>query len=249
MTTWASSEFHDVLQHVVAFENLKTADFKYLLTNLDSEMDVDINDPNQLLTLLKSKMNENDTRTVTSLIQNIVVGTSLIDGDTRSYMLSMIEKAVTYIVLDQNGITNFTDAFKYSVDQIIAGLQEVEQLREENIQLTAICDHQEKQLMERKPDQSDMGLGLNDAGITRQRLEKHKTYLELIWKALESKSFVGGPKILENQLVQRGESDSTIIDGRPSVTDSTVTMPSVAKPPPPPPPPRKNLFIIELLTF
>ncbi len=116
---------------------------------MDAELDIDIDDPNQLLTLLKSKLDLDDTRTVTSLIQNIVVGTALIDKETRSYMLSMIGKAVMYIVLDQNGITNFTDAFKYSVDQIISGLQEIDQLREENIQLTAICDYQEKQLMGR----------------------------------------------------------------------------------------------------
>ena len=148
LTTFASSEYHDILQHVVAFENLKSADFKYLLCNMDSELDIDVDDPNALLGLLNSKLGENDSRTITSLIQNIVVGTSLIDPDARSYMLSMIEKAVTFIVLDQNGITNFTDAFKYSVDQIITQLQEIEQLREENIQLSALCDHQEKKMMD-----------------------------------------------------------------------------------------------------
>lgn len=184
LSTFASSEYHDVLQHVVAFENLKSADFKYLLCNMDSELDIDVDDPNALLGLLNSKLEENDTRTITSLIQNIVVGTSLIDADTRSYMLSMIEKAVTYIVLDQNGITNFTDAFKYSVDQIITQLQEIEQLRDENIQLSALCDHQERQMMEQRAkatSESPFSVGvaneilvLTNSSISLAQLETHK---------------------------------------------------------------------------
>lgn len=62
---------------------MKNADFKYLLANMDSELNVDIEDPNQLLLVMKSKLDDNDNRTITSLIQNIVVGTLLIDKDTR----------------------------------------------------------------------------------------------------------------------------------------------------------------------
>lgn len=50
---------------------------------MDSELNVDIEDPNQLLLVMKSKLEDNDNRTITSLIQNIVVGTLLIDKDTR----------------------------------------------------------------------------------------------------------------------------------------------------------------------
>jgi hypothetical protein len=183
LSTFASSEYHDILQHVVAFENLKSADFKYLLCNMDSELDIDVDNPNALLGLLNSKLDENDTRTITSLIQNIVVGTSLIDADTRSYMLSMIEKAVTYIILDQNGITNFTDAFKYSVDQIISQLQEIEHLRDENIQLSALCDHQERQMMDQRSkigsnpipseDRKEIVVIKGNHSITMEQLETH----------------------------------------------------------------------------
>ncbi|KAJ3341420.1 hypothetical protein HDU91_000710 [Kappamyces sp. JEL0680] len=251
LTTWASSEFHDVLQHVVAFENLKTADFKYLLTNMDSELDIDIDDPNQLLSLLKSKLDPDDTRTVTSLIQNIVVGTSLIDSETRSYMLSMIEKAVTYIVLDQNGITNFTDAFKYSVDQIISGLQEIELLRDENANLIAICDHQEKQLLNgagisNKETRSALApavdaavptIGdLNGSAISLERLQRHKTQLDLIRNALKQQP-AKAVSVGMAETMERKDSDITVTESaRGSVSDlsKVSTVPPSSKPPPPP---------------
>lgn len=86
----------------------------------------------------------------------------------------MIEKTVMYIVLDQNGITNFTDAFKYSVDQIIAGLQEIETLQEENMQLQAICDHQENQLLQMKSDTlKTPGVVIFDE-ISEEQLKTHK---------------------------------------------------------------------------
>ncbi|KAJ3267918.1 hypothetical protein HDV01_003782 [Terramyces sp. JEL0728] len=233
LRTWASSEFRDILQHVDAFENLKNADFKYLLANMDSELNVDIEDPNQLLMVLKSKLDDNDNRTITSLIQNIVVGTLLIDKDTRSYMLSMIEKTVMYIVLDQNGITNFTDAFKYSVDQIIAGLQEIEVLQEENLQLSAICDHQEHQLLQMKDDKTkSTGLAYFDE-ISEGQLLTHKKNLNKIFKRFKELL------LNNNQELARFDSVTTVVDenneSRNSIGPSST--PSTGKPPPPPPPP------------
>ena len=185
LKTWAPSEFQDILQHVAAFESLKMADFKYLLGNLGVEMDVDLSDSNQLLNLLVSRLDTQDKTTVSSLIQNIVVGTALIDNETRSYMLSMIEKVVMYIVLDQNGITEFTDAFKYSVDQIIAGLQEIEALQVENEQLTAICEHQEKQLLSSSNTLTELENTSQVLDISSAALVQHRDKLKLIYQALE----------------------------------------------------------------
>ena len=171
----------------------------------------------------------------------------------------MIEKAVTYIVLDQNGITNFTDAFKYSVDQIIAGLQEIEQLREENIQLGAICDHQEKQMMEKRlveaPLITNTAAILTSASneftkidlgtiVTLDKLEKHKKYLDLILESIQSKPSQFDGKISaistdDAQIVQRGESASTMVESRNSLASNN--NPTASLKPPPPPPPRTFL--------
>jgi hypothetical protein len=90
LTTWASSEFHDILQNVVAFESLKSADLKYLLSNLGVEMSVDLDDANQLLSLLTDRLNADDKKVVSSLIQNLVVGTALIDEETRYIQLIQV---------------------------------------------------------------------------------------------------------------------------------------------------------------
>jgi hypothetical protein len=237
LTTWASSEFHDILQHVVAFENLKTADFKYLLVNMDSELDVDIDDPNQLLSLLKSKLDADDNLTVTTLIQNIVVGTALLDNDTRSYMLSMIEKAVMYIVLDQNGITNFTDAFKLSVEQIIDGLQEIEALENEIARLQVVNDIQERQIQSMVPQNTTKEETVT--GISPASLLLHKQHLERIYDTLCQLS----PKQLEQLQVptstslERLDSETTVM----GKSQQEIEIPSVPShsggPPPPPPPP------------
>jgi hypothetical protein len=265
LTTWAASEFHDILQHVIAFETLKSADFKYFLANLDSELDIDINDPNQLLLLLRSKLDENDNNTVTAMIQNIVVGTSLIDQETRSYMLSMIEKAVMYIVLDQNGITNFTDAFKYSIDQIISGLKEIEILQEENMQLTAICDHQEQQLQNRVPEncsgESTSKLVAIEK-IDESSLIEHLRNLEKINEALEGGKFSRDELLIKskdsNTSLERIGSDTTLgltgmnncISSNLNLSEQTlcasssslVETNSISKLPPPPPPPPPMLI-------
>jgi hypothetical protein len=84
-------------------------------------------------------------------------------------MLGMIDKVVMYIVLDQNGITNFTDAFKISVDQIVAGLEEVEGLRVENEELSVVCEYQEKQLLERGRVSENVVMG-----VSLDELREHK---------------------------------------------------------------------------
>lgn len=215
---------------------------------MDAELEIDIDDPNQLLTLLKTKLEPEDTRTVTSLIQNIVVGTALLDKDTRSYMLSMIGKAVMYIVLDQNGITDFTDAFKYSVDQIISGLQEIEHLHEENDQLSAICDHQEKQMMDRNEHSAELQKMRNSESaplhlfgeISIEKLEAHKKQLGLILHAIRNGSAHQDSGVALD--VSRTNSNSTFIE---SIDTSSIEVSRNAPPPPPMPmigglpPPRK----------
>ena len=74
MKEWASDEYFDILQHVDAFEELKISDFEYLLDNLDSELKVDIDNPAELLSLLRKQLTETENKTLACLIQNIVVG-------------------------------------------------------------------------------------------------------------------------------------------------------------------------------
>lgn len=217
---------------------------------MDSELDIDIDDPNQLLSLLKNKLDPEDNRTVTSLIQNIVVGTALIDEETRSYMLSMIEKAVMYIVLDQNGITNFTDAFKYSVDQIISGLQEIESLQEENMQLTAICDHQEKQLLNQTNGQDDaterIAAPISFNNIGEEQLLLHKENLSRIYRAFQNFSPVRLASGASPRLELQKLSASPVSEIPPVLnTDLNHSLtPTLGKPPPPPPPPMNGIFLL-----
>ena len=187
---------------------------------MDAELDIDIDDPNQLLTLLKSKLEVDDIRNVTSLIQNIVVGTALIDKETRSYMLAMIGKVVMYIVLDQNGITNFSDAFQFSVDQIIAGLGEVEQLREENSQLTVICEYQEKELMERKKLGDRSGVA---GEFSVEELREHKKHLRMIRDAI----------LKPNANINRGDSSVTVSGNGSEPSATKTSTDAIDKPPPP----------------
>ncbi|KAJ2994431.1 hypothetical protein HDV02_001565 [Globomyces sp. JEL0801] len=238
LSNWAATEFHDILQHYEAFSNMKNSDFKYLLNNMGSTHDIDIDDPNQLLTLLRNQLDDVDNRTIISMIQNIVTGTSLLDKSTRSFMLSMIEKAVMYIVLDQNGISNFTDAFKYSVDQIISGLQEIESLQDENIQLSAICEAQEKQILDNKakleskvdaPKQAVVPI----EGVSIERLTLLKDNLSKIHDYIKHQK--ANPVTIE-----RFDSNSTVVH-QDSVLDISTTAAVERKPPPPPPAPPSGL--------
>jgi hypothetical protein len=74
MKEWASEEYCDILQHVDAFEELKTSDFVYLLDNMDSELKIDIDNPSELLEILKKQLSETENKALSCLIQNIVVG-------------------------------------------------------------------------------------------------------------------------------------------------------------------------------
>ena len=252
LKTWAQSEFEDILQHVNAFESMKLSDFKYLLSNFDAEVDVDLDDPNQLLNLLISRLDQDDKNTVSSFIQNIVVGTALIDSETRSYMLAMIEKVVMYIVLDHNGITEFEDAFKYSVDQIIAGLQEIESLQEENLQLTAICEHQEKQLLSTNTTTLvDLGSESLPPSISNTALLQHRDKLQQIFNVLEgipqglptlvspATSKVDDQKETVKTVLEKKESnstvDETVVEAVQEKTESVDDQDQATKPPPPKP--------------
>ncbi|KAJ1328678.1 hypothetical protein BSLG_010031 [Batrachochytrium salamandrivorans] len=147
LKTWAQAEFSGIIQHVDAFEQLKASDFEYLIESLDTENDVDIYDPQQLLETLLSQVTDNDRRCVTSILQHLLVGTTMMDASSRSHMIYIIETAVMQIVLDQNGVMEFTDTFKHSVNQIISGLQEIQRLDDENARLTSICDLQEREII------------------------------------------------------------------------------------------------------
>ncbi|KAH9251616.1 hypothetical protein BASA81_010525 [Batrachochytrium salamandrivorans] len=101
LKTWAQAEFSGIIQHVDAFEQLKASDFEYLIESLDTENDVDIYDPQQLLETLLSQVTDNDRRCVTSILQHLLVGTTMMDASSRSHMIYIIETAVMQIVLDQ----------------------------------------------------------------------------------------------------------------------------------------------------
>ncbi|KAI8903614.1 hypothetical protein EDD86DRAFT_250329 [Gorgonomyces haynaldii] len=257
--SFASLEFRDVMQHVDAFEQLKISDFQYLLENMDSEMDVDIQDPTQLIASLRTKLSQDENRALTTLIQNIVVGTALLDQSSRSFMLHIIEKAVMYIVLDQNGMSNFTDAFKYSVDQIIAGLSEIEQLQAENEKLESICAFQENEIVNLRQSQTNFS---GDA-VFEKELQEHKQQLEYIYESLDKmnlsslKPTSGKPSTTERVSEQQsttdgaserpstadGASDKPVAryDSSATVTEEQTELPkAITTPPPPgmgPPPP------------
>ncbi|KAJ1340835.1 hypothetical protein BSLG_004561 [Batrachochytrium salamandrivorans] len=182
LKTWAQAEFSGIIQHVDAFEQLKASDFEYLIESLDTENDVDIYDPQQLLETLLSQVTDNDRRCVTSILQHLLVGTTMMDASSRSHMIYIIETAVMQIVLDQNGVMEFTDTFKHSVNQIISGLQEIQRLDDENARLTSICDLQEQSNVK------DI-LESNSSYILKSELEAHRDELQRILKHISSGSF------------------------------------------------------------
>jgi Diaphanous FH3 Domain len=249
MNEWASTEFKDVLQHVRAFEELKKSDFEYLLENMDSELDVDIEDPTQLLGLLKQQLTDDENKSLACLIQNVVVGTALLDTNTRSIMLNVIEKAVMYIVLDQNGLSNFSDAFKYSVDQIISGLSDIEQLTVENEKLASVVSFQETEIQSLRNTE-----GTNQQSFSAEferEMEVHRNNLRMIHESIDT---LIADKSARDQL-PGARIDSTT--SRPSVAssgdekeitryDSITTMTgdrtSISEPPPPPHCPSPPLF-------
>jgi hypothetical protein len=155
----------------------------------------------------------------------------------------MIEKAVVHIVLDQNGISDFTETFKYSVNEIISSLQEISELREENIQLNAICDHQEKQLLAKvetgKTAERDIVnvdvLKNTTPNITEMDLLSHKKDLEDIFNALEHllEKGISKPMLRDDSNTTVIVSDTPLNNG---LSDAIPNAPT-CKPPPPPPPP------------
>ncbi|KAL2917768.1 hypothetical protein HK105_202641 [Polyrhizophydium stewartii] len=186
LKSWARAEFASILQHVDAFEQLKIADFQYLIENLDTESAIDIYDPRQLLDTLQTQLDENDKRSVTSILQHLLVGTTLMDAASRTQMMYIIENAVMQIVLDQNGVTDFKDAFKYSVDQIIGGLQEIQRLDDENARLASLCELQEKEIM-RLQDSTRQSASKSPSDAEEKQeneLETHKQCLMSILGAL-----------------------------------------------------------------
>ncbi|KAJ1328800.1 hypothetical protein BSLG_010024 [Batrachochytrium salamandrivorans] len=214
LKTWAQAEFSGIIQHVDAFEQLKASDFEYLIESLDTENDVDIYDPQQLLETLLSQVTDNDRRCVTSILQHLLVGTTMMDASSRSHMIYIIETAVMQIVLDQNGVMEFTDTFKHSVNQIISGLQEIQRLDDENARLTSICDLQEREIIRlqtnrgsdkpapfnkngercasgRAVEESNVKdiLESNSSYILKSELEAHRDELQRILKHISSGSF------------------------------------------------------------
>ncbi|KAJ8325400.1 hypothetical protein O5D80_006336 [Batrachochytrium dendrobatidis] len=245
LKTWAKTEFSSVLQHVDAFEQLKQADFEYLVESLDTDLDVDIYDPQQLLGTLLVQCCDADRRGITSILQHLLVGTTLMDASSRSHMMYVIESAVMQIVLDQNGTTDFTDTFKYSMSQIINGLQEIQRLDDENARLTAICELQEHEIVRlqqssnnvqdvvcsTKPPKSENIKTEGDpiksdsqvADISSKELTLHRDELMRILELLSDKKLV--PNTLktlqptnDTTLLFRGDSDATVaVESRSSV--------------------------------
>ncbi|KAH6593752.1 hypothetical protein BASA50_007128 [Batrachochytrium salamandrivorans] len=129
-------------------------------------------------------------------------------------MIYIIETAVMQIVLDQNGVMEFTDTFKHSVNQIISGLQEIQRLDDENARLTSICDLQEREIIRlqtnrgsdkpapfnkngekcasgRAVEESNVKdiLESNSSYILKSELEAHRDELQRILKHISNGSF------------------------------------------------------------
>lgn len=172
------------MQHVEAFELFRISDFQYLLENMDLEMDVDIYDPVQLLGALKKQFSEEENRSLTSMIQNVVVGTSMIDSSSRVQLLYIIERAVMHIVLDQNGMSNFTNTFECGVGQIIEGLSEIQNVREENEKLASIIAFQEAEMLNSNHLAVQDTVFRFDEGFEKE-LADHKKQLTSIYAALD----------------------------------------------------------------
>ena len=153
------------MQHVDAFEQLKQADLQYLFENLDQETTIDINDSHQVLDAVLNQFSGSQ-QGLANILQHLLVGSTLLDAtsrqvsklnmkydiiltsfSSRSHMMYIVENVVMQIVLDQNGSTEFTDAFKCSVNQIISSLGEIDRLDEENARLASLCELQEKEII------------------------------------------------------------------------------------------------------
>jgi hypothetical protein len=106
-------------------------------------------------------------------------------------LLSIIEKAVMHIgnkqfiilVLDENGLTNFSDAFKMSVDDLIKQLSNYDYLQKENEKLSSIVNFQESEIMTLQNVETDNRKKFIEE--FEKELDIHRDNLAIIYESLD----------------------------------------------------------------
>lgn len=165
-------------------------------------------------------------------------------------MLHLIDRVVTQMVLDQNGMTDFKETFQYAVDDIIAGLAELDRVEEECGRLRVICDMQEKELADNTKLASLSGMSIPVEEL-QDHYEKLKSISEYLTGAsvdgvIQSRaSAVAGtgeetretPESKEVALSEAKVASTETLQSSEEQTISGVLPSSAPIPPPPPPPP------------
>lgn len=108
----------------------------------------------------------------------------LLDPLARSWLLNVVEKCVMNIVLDENGLTNFSDAFKMSVDDLIRQLAHMDHLQKENEKLVSVITFQESEIANvRNIEHSNRQKFINEV---EKELAVHRDELRFINETLGS---------------------------------------------------------------